>query len=209
MRLRPKPNNRSRGSEVDLYRVGVKLFCDKGQEIPLVDFIGVFHRWIQTQAVPGLLIDVADYSHISEGPGIVLVAHEGNLAVDETRGRRGLLYYSKRPSSQSLDERLCIVTETVARAAALLAGDEELGGRLAFSGSELEVFSNDRLLAANDEAGRALLEPAVAELATHAYGEEGFRIEHLSQDPRERLAFVIHADRAVTVEELAEGAAAR
>ncbi|RMF23677.1 MAG: hypothetical protein D6760_04905, partial [Deltaproteobacteria bacterium] len=128
---------------MNLYRVGVKLFCDRGGEIPLVEFIPVFHRWIQTRAIEGLLIDVADYSHIPEGPGIVLVAHEGNLAVDEARGRRGLLYYTKRPSSQSLDRLLSETTAHLARAAAVLAADEELAGRLTFSGSELEVFSND------------------------------------------------------------------
>ncbi len=188
---------------MDLYRVGVKLFCDGEQEIPLVDFIPVFHRWIQTGAIAGLLIDVADYSHIPEGPGIILVAHEGNLAVDEARGRRGLLYCRKRPSSQGLDQLLCDVTGYVAQAAAALVGDEDLGGRLAFSGSELEVFSNDRLAAANDDAGRALLEPAVRALAARAYGDGAFSVERISSDPRERLAFTIRAAGAVTVEELA------
>ncbi len=42
--------------------------------IRLDDFIPLFHRWIQEQAIDGhLLIDVHDYSHIQQGPGILLV----------------------------------------------------------------------------------------------------------------------------------------
>ena len=54
--------------------------------------IPVFHRWIQEQALPGLLVDVADYRHVPEGPGVVLVAHEAIYGLDLGGGRLGLLY---------------------------------------------------------------------------------------------------------------------
>ena len=41
----------------------------------------MFHRWIQTRAVDGLLIDVADYTHLKDGPQVLLAGHEGNYSM--------------------------------------------------------------------------------------------------------------------------------
>ena len=60
--------------------------------VDLAAAIPVFHRWIQQQALPGLLLDVADYRHVPEGPGVVLVAHEAIYGLDQGGGRLGLLY---------------------------------------------------------------------------------------------------------------------
>ena len=65
-----------------LQRFGLKLFLQSGQEVDPKSLIPVFHRWIQTGAVGGLLIDVADYTHLAEGPSVLLVGHEGNYAFD-------------------------------------------------------------------------------------------------------------------------------
>ena len=91
---------------MNLERVGVKFFCDAGEAVELSELIPVFHRWIQTNALGRLLIDVADYSHMTEGPGVILVGHEGIYAMDETGGRRGLVYYVRRPVDGSLTEHL-------------------------------------------------------------------------------------------------------
>ena len=45
--------------------------------------------------------DVADYSHMHAGPGIVLVANDANVSIDESDDRRGLLYSRKSPLSGS------------------------------------------------------------------------------------------------------------
>ena len=44
----------------------------------------------RTHAVPDhLLIDVADYAHVPNGPGTVLVAHEANIHIDRTTAGSG------------------------------------------------------------------------------------------------------------------------
>src|SRR4030095_5221476 len=66
-----------------LQRIGVKLFAADGSSVQPREFVPIFHRWIQTQAVANhLLIDVADYAHVPDGPGVLLVAHEGNFSLD-------------------------------------------------------------------------------------------------------------------------------
>jgi hypothetical protein len=125
------------------HKIGVKLFFTTATK-PLKDYIPVFHGWIQRQVLPGhLLIDVHDYSHVHHGPGILLVAHEANLSVDEAEGRRGLVYIRKQPAS---------LPEIIghARQAAKLLGEPVDDGRF-------EVFVNDRLatVSAKDIPGNA------------------------------------------------------
>jgi hypothetical protein len=41
----------------------------------------LFHEWIRTDRLPDeTFIDVADYSHLKDGPGVVLVAHRSATA---------------------------------------------------------------------------------------------------------------------------------
>src|SRR5262245_58264691 len=85
-------------------RLSLKLFA--AQPIARGDlhrFIGVFHRFIQEAAVPGLLIDVADYAHVPDGPGVILIGHEVDYGIDLARGRTGLLTLRKRAGELSLE----------------------------------------------------------------------------------------------------------
>ena len=83
---------------MELYRLGIKFFASSGEHIDLIEFIPIFHEWIQKQIIKEhLLIDVHNYSHMHEDPGILLVAQEGNFSVDFADGRMGFLYYRKQP----------------------------------------------------------------------------------------------------------------
>ena len=62
----------------NLQRIALKIFLDDASVLEPGDVIPVFHRWIQRQAVDGLLIDVADFPHMPTGPCVVLVAHEAH-----------------------------------------------------------------------------------------------------------------------------------
>src|SRR5260370_30328619 len=80
------------------HRLGVKFFAATGAHIELTGFIPIFHEWIQKQVIDNhLLIDAHNYSHIHQGTGILLVAHEGNFSIDMADDRMGLLYYRKQP----------------------------------------------------------------------------------------------------------------
>jgi len=147
------------------HKYGVKLFFTNPSAKPLKDFIPVFHGWIQRQALPRhLLIDVHDYSHVHHGPGILLVAHEANLSIDEAEGRRGLVYIRKQPAP------LREIVEA-ARQAAKLLGEP-------FDAGTFEIFVNDRL--ATPSAGQ------IAEAT-------GGRVAQKKTDPRERLTFTVQA----------------
>jgi len=100
----------------NVYRIGAKVFCTQGADLALEELIPIFHRWIQQKRTSNLLIDVADYSHVPAGPGILLVAHEGNYMVDDLGGRRGLTFYRKQPLAGGMGERLLAVAREAASA---------------------------------------------------------------------------------------------
>ena len=69
---------------MDLQKFGIKLYLNTNASYKLSDFIPVFHNWIQEKVVSDhLLIDVADYSHIPDGPGVMLISHEGHYSLDQ------------------------------------------------------------------------------------------------------------------------------
>ncbi len=175
---------------MDLTRLAVKVFAAEGSAVELARVIPIFHGWIQRQAVEGLLIDVADYSHVVDGPGILLVAHEANYALDETGGRLGLLYSRKQPLEGTLAERLRRSTEIAWRACRELEGAPELGARLRFPGDEIQIIANDRLLAPNGEETWRAFQPELRALLAGLAPEADLEIDR-EGDPKERFAVTV------------------
>jgi hypothetical protein len=55
------------------HRITLKYFVTDPTAVHLHAMIPLFHCWIQQSKVPGMLIDVADYSHMVDGPGVMLI----------------------------------------------------------------------------------------------------------------------------------------
>lgn len=170
-----------------MQHIQIKLFIEDPAAITLTDAIAVFHRWIQTGAVPGLLIDVADYSHVINGPGVVLIGHETCYSLDAAKGRLGLLYQRKAKLHGTAIENLRAACEAVRTAAALLEREPEFDGKLRFRQDEMSVTLNDRLLYPNTSATWAAVEPVLQA------GLDGYTLVR-NEDPRER--FEVLATRA-------------
>jgi hypothetical protein len=113
--------------------------------------IPVFQRWIKDHVLPELMIDVANYGHVPEGPGVVLIGHGADYFMDEGEGRLGLLHNRKR-AGVAEGERLNDLARRTLHAAALLEKEPALGGKLTFATNELLFRINDRLVAPNTDA---------------------------------------------------------
>ncbi len=182
--------------------LGIKFFCEDGASLRLADAVPVFHEWIRTHALEGLLIDVADYEHVHQGPGIVLVAHEGNYSLDRAGGRLGVSYCSKQLGPGSLTERLLSVARSDLKACCLLQQDELLAGRVRFRGDEIEIVANDRLLASNSDGTLAAFRPALDELCGNLFGDASCEVSR-RENPKERFTVQIKSSKAVPLKELA------
>ena len=151
----------------------LKLFLQDDSRVEVEDFIPVFHNWIQNQGLDELLIDVVDYRHVHDGPGVMLIAHDAHYAIDMTDGRMGLLYSRRRETHptrsaiQSVTERLYSVVQCALQAGLALETEPSLEGRLKFRGDELLLRINDRLVSPTLEALddlKAHLQPVLSSL---------------------------------------------
>lgn len=184
---------------MDLQKINVKFFVAGPGGIRLADFIDVFNSWIQGS--DGEYYDVADYSHMNAGPGIVLVAHEANISIDETGGRRGLLYNRKQPIQGSNQEKLRWVSRAALEYCRRVEEETALKGKVNFSGSEALFLINDRLLAPHtDETFRAV-KPELEALASTLYGGAEFRIDY-DGGAKERFSVSLKTPRAFEINAL-------
>ena len=160
-----------------LQRIGLKLFLKPNHNLNPTSLITVFHHWIQIKAVPELLIDVADYTHLSNGPKVLLIGHEGNYALDDRNGKLGLSYYKKQPSDETLANRILSIGQTLFKASYLIETDETLGGNFKFNWDELEFFSNDRLLAPSNQSTIDTLRPVLKQFLADLHEGQSYEIK--------------------------------
>ncbi len=144
---------------MDSSKLSFKIFASGGSETELESFVPAFHSWIQSRAIPDhLLIDVADYSHVHHGPGIVLVSYEANFSLDTRGGRLGVTYQRKQPLAGSLADRIRDALRPAIQMAQLLET------RLKFKADEIEFRVCDRLAAPNKPETFAAVKPALLDV---------------------------------------------
>src|SRR5687768_16469162 len=140
---------------MNVQHINIKLFIENTDTVNLADYSAVFNTWIQKHVLDELLIDVADYLHVKNGPGLMLIGHEADDSLDNRAGRLGLLYNRKAQLEGSTQDKLAQAARAAFTAARLL----ETENGLKFSGQEIQLIINDRLLAPNTAATFAALEP--------------------------------------------------
>jgi len=132
---------------------------------------------------------------------VMLIAYEGNYALDETGHERGVLYYSKQKLAGDLPERLARVAAKALKAAQLMSADTELGGALNVPGNRLQFFANDRLAAPNTDTAYGEIEPALKTFLDRLYGGARYTLTR-ETDPKERLSVRVQAEGEVSLNTL-------
>jgi len=183
---------------MELQHVNVKIFVDGDLTVDLDRFIEVFHRWVAEQSMDEMMIDVADYSHVPAGPGVLLVGLESDYAMDNRGNRFGLLYNRKGALDGSNDQRIRHSLGHAAKTCLLL--ESEFDG-LKFSRSQFELFINDRAVAPNNDATRESCEPVLTACFRDIFGDNQFSME-FSHDPRSRFGAVVSLSNPVDLAEL-------
>lgn len=169
---------------MELQKLNVKFFVEQPDSIPLTDFIEVFHNWIQ--ATDGVYHDVADYSHMQAGPGIVLVAKDAHVSIDESGGRRGLVYSQKAVLVGTPRDMLRHVFRAALKNCRQLEAEPALAGKLRFAANEAVISLNDRLLGANSSESFDEFKQAIEAFAKQLYGGAEVDFER-DAEPRQRL----------------------
>jgi len=163
---------------MDPLRLNLKLFVTDATTLRPAELVPIFHGWIQRRELaPDLLIDVADYSHVVDGPGVVLIAHEGHYAFDTLQGQLGFSYSLRRANvGAGFDPALRYGLRQLLTGVNLLLHEPTLQGRLHFDLQRLKLQINDRLRAPNRAETWAALQPE-AQPALGAIFDRGVRVQ--------------------------------
>lgn len=183
---------------MEFQHVNAKIFVEGDLQFDPSQFINVFHQWIQESTLPELLIDVADYCHVPDGPGVLLVAHEADYSMDHTDGRWGMRYNRKAPLPGANEDRYAQAFAAAARACRLLE-KHFADNRLRFSRNEFEFFINDRALAPNKPEVRSEFQSSLRAGLARVLGHGDFTL-CAPVDPRRREGAVVKSARPYDLE---------
>lgn len=176
-------------------RLAIKLFATRPiAREELHPFIGVFHRFIQQAAVPGLLIDVADYAHVPDGPGVILIGHEVDYGIDLAGGRTGLLTTRKRADEVDLPGLFRDVLAKAFAAARAIEQDESVSVR--FAVDAVEIAFPDRLAAPNNALAFDWVCKELLPVARAVFGAQARFENAAGSDPRRLLTLRLSGDGA-------------
>jgi len=183
-------------------RTQVKFFLDHPEGIDLSAFSAVFQRWIQGQVLEGLLIDVADYRHVFEGPGVVLIGYESDYAVESRDGRIGLLYTRKRQLEPDLGTQLRTSFRLALAACELLESETAFEPRLKFLADEIELRFPDRLQLPNRPETFDRIKDDLGAVLADLYGMTPVNFAPLQNDPRRLFSVGVQGEGVTDISSL-------
>lgn len=125
--------------------------------------IEVFHRFIQQGLVEGLILDVADYRHVQQGPGVLLVGHDVDYGINHA----GLTVTRKRSGDDAGTQFIDLLRMSLGAVDAI-AYDGTLP--VSLSPYSLCVTAFDRRIPRDDLAEGILAD--VAPVVTKVYGSD-------------------------------------
>ncbi|MEZ4219863.1 MAG: hypothetical protein R3B13_02970 [Polyangiaceae bacterium] len=138
-------------------KFSLKLYAADSEQLQPAKAVPVFHDFISQGTLGELMIDVVDYQHVHQGPGVVLIGHATDYAFDLGEGRPGLCCSRKR-EHVAREERPRDLLRRTLHAAAALEARPELGVR--FRTDELLFTVLDGL--AQDDDSNVLAQTAHA-----------------------------------------------
>lgn len=151
---------------------------------PVID---VFHRFIQRGLVEGLILDVADYRHVPQGPGVLLIGHDVDYGVDDA----AFTVVRKRSEQDPVDTQLRDALRMGLGTIEAIADDGGLDVEIDRGRFTLTV--PDRRLGPPAEVADALREH-VADVVGELYGPDARVVPVEPGDPREAPAVSVEAD---------------
>lgn len=161
----------------------------------LEPYVAVFHDWIRQSALQGLLIDVASYAHVPNGPGVILIGHALDYGVRIALGRVELTCRHKRdPAGEGDALKRCL--RQLLQAAQLLESATKLSEAPRFRAADFVFRSNDRLRCPNQPEIGSRVARAVGNVFCNVLGSSHLDVASIGPE-REALTLVIKRPAAL------------
>lgn len=171
---------------MNLEHLNVKIFVKNADSIgDGTEFVNMFHEWIQGNVCSELMLDVADYSHVPAGPGVMLIGHEANYSIDFGEENRPGLFFNRKGMLSG--DNVSRIQHVLGQA--VLACDRiqkhKNHSKVVFDPTTLIFTVNDRMLAPNSQA---TFDSVKKDFETALANLPGLELSLLSTEPRERFA---------------------
>ena len=179
---------------MNIQKFGIKIFIDNNGGYSSKSLIPIFHKWIQNKSISDhLLIDVADYSHMVDGPGVMLIAHEGHFSLDQEGHQVGIMYMRKTDLDGDFCKRFNTILSITINTAKLL-----LDNNLNFITNSFRFIANDRLHAENTFENQNLYKQEIQKVLKNRFPNSKVDYEDISSG-EERLAFLVKFDELTNI----------
>ena len=178
---------------MEFQHINFKIYSSTPASISFEKSVRIFHRWIQEQVLEGILIDVADYSHVPSGPGILLIGHEAFYSIEPGHeNRMGFLYNRRTIQGGDNRSRIEFALKAVLKAASLWEKDESWENRVRFASKEIRFFINDRMIMPNKESSFLAIRDELQSSIENVLGkEQGVSLSYDQGDPRSQFSVQI------------------
>lgn len=180
-------------------KLTIKVAIETPSELDVQSFMSTMGDWIQNETVPGTLIDVADYTHMVDGPGVVLVSHEANWGLDEQDGWKGLSYGVKIEKEETLAEQIIHAYKTVLIGCEAIEETPRHDG-LEFAVGNFTLVVNDRMTGVQNSENQAMLKEATESFLKDTLGCSDYSVT-IETDSKKRLGVKVEANDAPSVKE--------
>lgn len=174
-----------------LQKIDVKLAVDVSSDFNFDVLLRIFGDWRLEEGEE--LIDLADYLHVPNGPGCLLVSHLWHLGIDRESGRPGVLLSSRAGLDGSVGDRVKQAVKRALVKAERLLGQDGVKGQVSARPGAIDVVINDRLRAPNTSESDAAFRPALESVLDSLYGASAYSI-HRDEDPARRLSYRVEAN---------------
>jgi hypothetical protein len=183
---------------INIQNIQWKLHLDEATVGDPHDWFKAFAPWIPDS--PEVFVDVADYSHVVDGPVVFLSGHNDCYSLDKTGGRHGLLYERRQPAEGTNPEKLRGSLKGLLEKAVKLEGAAEFAVKPKFLANDLKFIINNRAIAPNNDETLAAVKPELTALLDAVYGAGNYVLER-EQDKRQRFMVHVKANAAVSAGE--------
>ncbi len=183
----------------NLQRIQIKIGTEAPRKINLDPFLEIFGRWRTEKEHPAEWVDLADYAHMSRGPGVMLIGHRCNISFDLTNPGPGVLYSARKGLNGSHAERIASAFQWCLELTKRLMAEKEFPASVRLRPEAIEIRFNDRLETPNETSTDEELRGPLLQVLDALFGPNAYEMIPQS-DPKESYGFSIKANKAESLD---------
>ena len=160
----------------DLQRLQIRIGSNAPPTLNLDPFITIFGRWRKQEGHPAEWVDMADYAHVPQGPGIMLIGQRCNFSFDMGGPGPGILYVAKKGLGGSHPARILSAIEWCLALSNLLVAEEEFPAGVRLRTDSLELRFHDRMETPNTDSTDEQLLPAIRQVLDTLFSQGDYQL---------------------------------